>query len=193
MSVKRPRDGMYTKFTGATMNELVTLVPDFAEPKLATAFLREITSRARFKKYAQANLLSGLPHTVRFSSSAYRCVDEPQWGGEEIGLTPDRRNPMEVLHRLTHYVQSLDSPWHGGEFGSIFLDLVDRAFGKDVRRDAKAVLVKNKIKTTTMSPEARKRASDNYLRRRHPQVKEKLLKMQEELRELRELVEEEDA
>ena len=183
-----PKDGMFTRFNGPVMDQLVTLVPDFQTRQEADDFYRRMWRRKHFKTLTEIHLENELPPGIQFDRGGYRCTfyasRHSAFGGMYLQLRPGRRNPMEIIHIVAHYLQPSDSRWHAGEFGSIFLDLVGMMFGPDIKRAAKDVLIENKIRTAVRSEDARARQSDAYFKRKAEAVPEKLLRLLKEAENL---------
>lgn len=169
----RPKkDGMFTRFTAQAMGEIVKLVPDFQDDQEAQAYYKKITSYSRFKKHVEKHLEAPLPSNVTIRRSyegAYRCtvqVGRCSGMGRDMELLASRANPMEVLHILAHFLQPSDSKWHGGEFSIIFLDLIERMHGKEIKRAVKDILINYKIKTSVRSDSTREKQTEAYYRAR---------------------------
>lgn len=187
MTTKRPKDGMYSRFTGPVMDQLCALVPDFTDHVEALKFFKRMTKYKRFQTMIEESrtkdsCIDNMPTTVSYVKRSYRCTEQPRWRELELGY---RKNPMELMHIVAHYLQpGGNTPWHGGEFGSIFLELIERMFGKDTKRAAKDILVSNKIKTSVRSPETREKQAAAFYRRKIEKAPEGLLKILRDTHEL---------
>lgn len=184
---KRPKDGMYSRFTGPVMDEVVKIVSDFEFEWEAEGFFKKMVGYSRYKKLAAEHRLDSsfdLPQGVVFLSRAAACVDHVRFNEAKIELRPGRRNPLQVIHTVSHYLQPEDSVFHGAEFSKIFLSLVERMFDADTKRAVKDVLVKNNIKTQTVSPEVRASQSARYYERKADSIPARLRKLQAEVKAL---------
>lgn len=75
--------------------------------------------------------------TRRFTM-LHKVHGQANYGGDgRITLPPWARNEVIILHEMAHSLIPADAAWHGPEFASILLFLVERVLGKD----AKAMLL----------------------------------------------------
>lgn len=183
--MSRPRDGVKTKFYKVVMPELQALVPDFSSEEEADRWYMKMIGSAWFKrrvgpdKYKERRLFDGIKFTYR----PFWCTDQAsrqfQNNQPDIGLSVDHPNPMQALHILAHVLQPADTAWHGGEFSQTFLDLIERAFTVEIRRQARKILLDNKIKTRTvkLSEEERLARSNALKDRKNAPVIAEMMKM----------------
>jgi len=71
--------------------------------------------------------------------------------------------------------------YHSPQWVSIWLDLIERAHGKDVRRTVKDILMENGVKTRWVGPETRLKQRNAYLNRKVPEARSALLDVLKEL------------
>lgn len=165
----RPKDGVFNKFVGPVMADIVKLVPDFESREEATEFYVKLLKKRRVKTMLGIRFtsLDDQPHsnalTYDKSNHYYFCHWQADHGPI---LSEERRNPMEVLHLFAHIVQPPDSAMHKGEFGKIFLSLVELVYDADTKRAVKDILLAHNIKTTALSSETRGRQRDAYFKRK---------------------------
>lgn len=195
MTITRPKDGMYSRFTGPVMDQICALAPRFGDVE-ANAMYRRLRKLKRFQKHVEAQAdwcaergyawpnATLLPERVSCLMVAYRCTEQVGQGGIEL-LTPERANPMELLHILAHYLQPHGGPWHGGEFGAIFLDLIERQFDAEMKRTVKDIMLANKIKTSVRSPQTREKQTERFYERKIAQAPAGLARVLREMRELK--------
>lgn len=194
MVEERPKDGMYSRFTGPVMDQIRGLVSDFADEREATKMYKRLRSLKRFEKLVEAQtalvtvgqraLSDYLPEAVTISTYTYRCTSQP--GSHILDLARADANPMELLHLLAHYLQPPTGPWHGGQFGSVFLELIERQFGADTKRAAKDIMVSNKIKTSVRSAATREKQTARFFERKIAKAPEGLARILQEMREMKE-------
>lgn len=183
----RPRERAMQKMD-RLVTGLETLVPFFDNEHAMKAFYKKITSYKRFKNYTDQFLLRPLPTEdadVLFGWPA-RCTYQVEHGFLECN------HPLDMLHILAHYLQPEDSKWHGGEWGSIFLDLIERMSETkdgtrqsqrfqflpwDTKRAAKDLMIENNIRTYVLGPETRERQSAAYKKRKVASVPDRALKL----------------
>lgn len=165
----RPKDGIQQKFIGPVMSEIVKLVPDFGSQQEATEFYVKLLKKRRVKTMLGLRFPdpedqpTGNSLSLDRTNHYYYC-----WWQADHGptLSESRQNPMEVLHLFAHIVQPPDSAMHKGEFGKIFLALVEVAYDTDMKRAVKDILLSHKVSTTALSSETRQRQRDAYFKRR---------------------------
>jgi hypothetical protein len=183
----RGKDGMLRRFSIDAMGEISLLVDDFRKRpdpnKDATRFYRHFIGLKRFKDLAENHLEAKLPEGVMITGAAYRCTAHAEHGLQTLTLPFQRANSMEILHILAHYLQPSNSPFHGGEFGSIFLDLVDRAYGADTKRKVKDIMIEKRLKTFVKSDASREKQSAAYYNKVTAQVPQGLVDILKDLRE----------
>jgi putative metallohydrolase (TIGR04338 family) len=68
-------------------------------------------------------------------------------------------NRWVVLHEMAHAAQPLGTAWHGREFCSIYLKLVERWIGKDEARALRVAMVKHKVKHRATRSSVRQRVA----------------------------------
>lgn len=164
----RPKDGVFTKFVGPVMSEIVRLVPDFESFDEASTFYTKLLRKRRVKamlaiRFPNPDFQPSNHLSYDHTNHAYFC-----WWQAENGpsLSSERQNPLEVLHLFAHIVQPPDSAMHRGEFGKIFLALVESVYDADMKRAVKDILLAHNIKTTALSDATRARQSNAYHKRK---------------------------
>lgn len=172
------------------MPDTIKLVPDFKDEEEANVFLSKIRMRAWYTRRWKARYPVRAPllfaKGVRFATmrSNQRCTTQVEMQHQYMALDPGKANPMEVLHILAHALQPEDGPWHGAEWAQAFLDLVERVYGKDLRRAVKKILLLHRIKTRVVSDESRANYKEAYEKRQGRNAKAAAQKMVAELREM---------
>ncbi len=189
----RGKDGMLRRFAIEAMGEICQLVPDFPkaitgtgtcyDQSAANKFYKHFIGLKRFKDVAEQRGGVTLPGHVNITRTAYRCTSHAEVSMGEITLPFSRANPMEVLHILTHYVQPKDSPWHGGEFGAIFLDFIERKYDADMKRQVKDIMIEKRLKTFVKSDASRERQSAAYFHKVTAQVPKGLVDILADLKD----------
>lgn len=165
----RPKDGIQQKFVGPVMAEVVKLVPDFTSQQEAVEFYVKLLKKRRVKTMLNIRFPdpedqpTGNALAFDHTNHWYFC-----WWQADNGpsLSGNRQNPLEVLHLFAHIVQPPDSAMHKGEFGKIFLALVELVYDADMKRAVKDILLAHNVKTTALSSETRERQRDAYFKRR---------------------------
>src|SRR5690348_5403534 len=154
--MKRPQDGVFTKFTGEVMDKVCALTPDFTSYEDAAAFYRKLLRRKKVKTLLalRFNGREEIQNVLTYTTGRYDCAFQAMEGPY---LREDRHNPMEILHLFAHIVQPPDSAMHKGEFGKIFLTLVESVYDAEMKRKVKDILIEHNIKTSTRSPETRQK------------------------------------
>lgn len=192
--MNRPKDGMFSRFTGPVMDQIRGLVPDFPNIKEADKMYSRLIKLKRVQKLVEAqraSIESGtipgaehLPYAVSQTGRPYRCSAQVSLG--EIDLADSELNPMELLHIMAHFLQPGGGSWHGGEFGKTFLELIERQYGPEMKRSAKDIMIANKIKTTVLSSSTREKQSERFFDRKVAKAPEGLAKILQEMRKLQE-------
>ncbi len=188
----RGKDGSLTRFTEA-MREICKLVPNFTDglglesskaDVLATKYYKHFIGLIRFRHYAEEYLENPLPEEVTIGRY-YRCTAHAEHGLPVLTLPPSRANPLEVLHILAHYVQPPGTPWHRGEFGSIFLDFVERSFDADIKRQAKDIMFEKRLPTFAKTEASRLKQSEAYHTKKVGQIPQGLVGILADIQEIR--------
>lgn len=178
----RGKDGMFKRFSVEAMQAIDLLVPTFNDEREANKFYQRVIKLKKFKDLAEIHLSRPLPNQVVLTNRAYRCTAHAEF---DTSLTlGNHRNGMQILHLLAHFYQPEDTAWHGGEFGSTFLDLVGRIYGPDTRREVKSIMVEKRLKTSFRSQEANLRQSQAYYTRRVGEIPKGLIGIMNEIKGL---------
>lgn len=179
----RGKDGMLRKFCIDAMGEICGLVPSFDDSMDASRFMKHFMSLKRFQDYVEPQQI--LPVDVDIVRAAYRCTAHAEFNMKTLTIYPSRANPMEVLHLLAHYVQPLNSPWHRGEFGGIFLDFIERQYDADMKRQVKDIMFGLRLPTFAKSEASRLKQSEAYHTKMVGQVPQGLVDILADIREIR--------
>lgn len=185
MAGTRPRDSQATKFDTAE-HQIAAALADvaFRDERAARAFLNKVLRLKRWKTYEQAGLVAPQPTSVQFMQFNQVCTNTISNGSNRsIYLGPAQRTKVHVLHALAHHAAPADKPLHGVEFIKVFLDLTQRYVGPDAKREAKDILISNRVKTRTVGPDIRARQRRAYLEKQAPAARTNLLRILEELGE----------
>lgn len=178
-SSRRPKDGVQKKFVFTVMPEVCALVPDFADMSDAMKFYGKVLRRKKVKdlireRYGDDDTAWPVFRDLEYQSPNHwtYCFWQADHGPI---LAEKKHNPLEVLHLLAHRLQPVDTAMHKGEFGKLFLTLVESLYDADMKRQVKDILLNHKISTATKSPESRQRQSDAYHARRVQAVRDRFI------------------
>lgn len=177
----RPRDSQLSKFFTAEHQMIGKLGTVFRDQDDANLWFRRVLRLNRWKKYEQAGLIYAAPTRINFDADTDPCNMTLRRSVTPIMLGPLDQNSLHVLHVLAHHAAPADVPLHGPEFVKIFLDLVGRYEGLDAKREAKDILVTNRVKTKKYTPDTRLKQRDAYMDRQTPAAREKLEQILAEL------------